>query len=200
MTSSFLFSGCASKYYADLCQATDWKRVGFATGQSGKTSPTDADRAQFKRCLEAEVKPNYQAYGVGIQEGLQTYCQPDRAQKIGASGKDFDLEICASQNQTEKLKSAHKKGVELFCQTSGYTAGYSDSPLEVTCSNESITRFNSEFQRGRTDLLMNKVGTLSNQMSIMKDQITDLKSRNEDLERKNRDLKNRLEETQRKIR
>lgn len=142
------------------------------------------------------MKPDFVAFTAGLNEGLKYFCQPKVAEKEGAVGRSFDFSLCKSSTD---LNVAHERGVNHYCRTSGYTAGLQGKQLQVNCSSETIAIFNSDFQRGRTDLLLNKVTGLDNQLTAMRGQLQRLEEKNNDLKKENRALQLELDDTKRKL-
>lgn len=199
--STLFVTGCVSSYKQtqQQCSVLDWNRLGFMTGQSGQVSPTKANKQQFGECQKVDIKPDYTAFLAGVKEGLKSYCQPQVAEKIGAQGSDFDFSLCQNSSLITELKKSHLSGVSHYCKTSGYAAGLQGAVLQVSCPKDTTAIFNSDFQRGRTDLLLKKVNGLDDQLTAMRKQMRNLEEKNDDLERLNRDLQLKLEDTQRKL-
>ncbi len=199
---ALILSGCASSYKQtqQQCSVLDWNRLGFLTGQAGQASPSKANKQQFGECQKVEIQPNFTAFSAGLKEGLKSYCQPQIAEKYGARGSDYDFGLCESSPVLPDLKKSYEVGVSQYCKSSGYAAGLQGTTLQVSCPAEALATFNSEYQRGRTDLLLNKVNSLDNQLVALRRQMTDMERINDDLERKNRELQLRLEDTERKLR
>jgi hypothetical protein len=191
---ALILSGCASSYKQtqQQCSVIDWNRLGFMTGQSGQVSPTKANKQQFGECQKVEINPDFFAFSAGLKEGLKSYCQPQMAEKFGAQGSDFDFAICENSPLITDLRKSYTAGVAQYCKTSGYKAGLNGTTLSMSCPEEALATFNSEHQRGRTDLLLNKVNSLDNQLIALRRQMTDMERVNDDLERKNRELQLKL--------
>jgi hypothetical protein len=202
--SLFLIS-CTNYQIVERCKQTDWHRLGVMSGMKGLTKPSAEDSRNFQMCVDEGQKPNFAAFDNGLKEGIKRYCTAEASEKRGSLGLDYNFELCTEKNRVELL-SSYNEGVKKYCLSSGYSAGLSGKPMQVSCPKETHGTFNPEFQRGRTDYLVGSVERLSSQVSNMSEHISrleeknkDLDFRNQQLDRKNQDLERELEDTKRKI-
>lgn len=79
-----LMSGCASMSSQE-CEVSDWYAVGFSDGSRG-LSVSQFDRYR-QDCSAHGVSPDLGAYRSGRDEGLQEFCQPERAFELGSQGR-----------------------------------------------------------------------------------------------------------------
>lgn len=73
-------SGCAT-LSEEECRSADWLNIGFEDGLKGYSASRIADHR--KACAKHAVSPDLNRYEKGRLKGLQTYCQPRNAYRIG---------------------------------------------------------------------------------------------------------------------
>ena len=98
-------AACAS-LSEDQCRAGDWRGIGFADGAQGR-SPDHIARHQ-KACAGIGVTPDLQAWLAGRQEGLQRYCTPATAYRVGRNGQSIAPYCSAAQ--LASMRPAHDQG------------------------------------------------------------------------------------------
>lgn len=86
LTAGLLLGGCATMS-PEECQTADWRDVGLRDGLQGL--PLSHLDERIGDCAEAGVTVNGALYRQGRQEGLQSYCQPDNATRLGLDGQDY---------------------------------------------------------------------------------------------------------------
>jgi hypothetical protein len=75
--------GCAS-LSKDECLTADWRTIGYQDGARGALADTVGSHR--KACAKHGVAPNLEAYLYGRNEGLRSYCHPQRGYSLGAGG------------------------------------------------------------------------------------------------------------------
>lgn len=78
-----LLLGCASMSSQE-CQVSDWYAVGYTDGARG--APVNQFSDYQKDCAAHGVAPDFETYRSGRSEGLQEFCQPQRAFDLGSRG------------------------------------------------------------------------------------------------------------------
>ena len=86
----FLLSSCATMS-PEECKAADWREVGQRDGLNGKTLSQLQDRAED--CAKVGVAVNAQAYTLGRDQGLRSYCRLENAVPLGLAG-GFYAGVC----------------------------------------------------------------------------------------------------------
>lgn len=85
---SVAFLGCMLASCATMspeeCKVADWREVGQRDGQNGKPLSQLHDRAED--CGKVGVAINTQAYTIGRNLGLRSYCRLENAVPLGLSG------------------------------------------------------------------------------------------------------------------
>ena len=102
-------SGCATMS-KDECRAADWYTIGFEDGARG----SDADRIGQHReaCAKHGVTPDLERYQSGRDAGLDGFCQPSRAYRLGASGGYYNG-VCKPELEADFLP-AYRDGHRLY--------------------------------------------------------------------------------------
>ena len=80
-----LLAGCASMSSQE-CAVSDWYAVGFTDGSRG--FPVGQFDRYRQDCSAHGVAPDLDAYRSGRNEGLQEFCQPERAFELGSQGRN----------------------------------------------------------------------------------------------------------------
>lgn len=102
-------AGCGGMS-ANECELADWRAVGYEDGVRGVTS--DHFGSYRRACAEHEVAPDFETWQEGRQAGLREYCQPARAYREGASGRDYQG-ICPPDLEGPYLAS-YEEGRTLY--------------------------------------------------------------------------------------
>jgi hypothetical protein len=82
----FLLQGCAT-LNREECQVADWRLIGYQDGAAGLPAARVGEYREA--CAEYAIVPDLDAYQAGRLEGLQEYCTPDNAYRIGESGHAY---------------------------------------------------------------------------------------------------------------
>ena len=81
-----LLQGCAT-LDRDQCQVADWRLIGYQDGVQGK--PSSIIGTYREDCAKHAVVPDLDAWQAGRVQGLQEYCTPANAFRIGRSGHAY---------------------------------------------------------------------------------------------------------------
>lgn len=86
LASVVLLDGCASMSENE-CLVADWRALGYTDGSRG-APVTRFDRYR-RDCAEYGVTPDLEKWRAGRVEGLDLFCQVDRAYELGRNGTDL---------------------------------------------------------------------------------------------------------------
>jgi hypothetical protein len=157
-----LLAGCATAPSTSpaSCLATDWYGLGVQDGQQGRV--LGARNSIAASCAEWGVPPDMPAYHAGREAGLASFCRPERAFDLGASGSSYDG-VCAAHDEWLFL-SAYAEGREkhgLVSAVSSASSRLSRAESEISRIDRKIAEFNREIAqaeagtRPQTDIAYN---------------------------------------------
>lgn len=92
------------------CSVADWRQVGYQDGASGRAPERFVERQQA--CIAAGYGADQQAYMEGRREGLWTWCQPDRAFRLGLEGTRYNG-VCPP-DLDGMFRDAHGEGYRAY--------------------------------------------------------------------------------------
>ncbi|WP_208347549.1 DUF2799 domain-containing protein [Pseudaestuariivita rosea] len=95
-----VLSGCETMTNKE-CMRADWYGIGLSDGQSGRYSDYLDNHA--KACGDIGIVPNQQKWLVGRQAGLQQYCTPENAFKIGRRGDSIN-KVCSPEQHSKMFQ------------------------------------------------------------------------------------------------
>lgn len=104
-----LAQGCAT-LDRDQCQVADWRLIGYQDGVQGK--PAGIIGTYREDCAKHGITPDLTAWQAGRAEGLQEYCTPANAFRIGRTGKGYPT-VCP-EPATAGMKSAYDDGRAIY--------------------------------------------------------------------------------------
>ena len=79
-----LIGGCSS-LSKEECLRGDWRGIGYKDGTEGHHA--DRINKHTKACAKHEIRPDFNAYEAGRQQGLeQVYCKPRNGYQLGLGG------------------------------------------------------------------------------------------------------------------
>jgi hypothetical protein len=104
-----LLNGCAS-ISKNECLSANWEDVGIRDGANGQ--PEEYLIRHSTACAKVGVTPDRSAWLKGRERGLERFCVPQRAYRIGESGGGFDVGICRNFDE-ERLLGAYERGREV---------------------------------------------------------------------------------------
>ena len=97
---------CAS-LSEEECLAGDWRQIGIADGQAGRAA--DFIDRHREACAPVGVTPDIAAWAAGRKIGLQAYCTPDNAYRIGRNGRVI-RPVCPAESYPA-LEAANRRGL-----------------------------------------------------------------------------------------
>ena len=127
-----------------------------------------------KACAKHGITPDLQAYRAGRNEGLQHYCQPSRAFKVGSSGGGYSG-VCADHDEPSFL-DAYNSGYNLYNLRSRVNA--SNNQIRA---KETQLKKNEDVMREKEAALIAKETTVEDRILILAD-LKDLSEENGQLE------------------
>lgn len=107
--STMLLAGCASMSKSE-CLYADWQAIGFEDGSVGM--PASAVSSRRQACAKAGVTPDMDAYLAGRDQGLQEYCTPGNAFRVGENGGGYSG-VCARHDEASFLDQ-YRVGARLY--------------------------------------------------------------------------------------
>ncbi|MGB5472225.1 MAG: DUF2799 domain-containing protein [Gammaproteobacteria bacterium] len=81
-----LLQGCAT-LDRDQCRVADWRLIGYQDGVQGK--PSSIIGTYREDCAKHAIVPDLDAWQAGRAQGLQEYCTPANAFRLGRSGHAY---------------------------------------------------------------------------------------------------------------
>lgn len=102
-------AGCATLNESE-CVNGDWRSIGFEDGARGATVSRIGHHR--KACAEYAIKPDFDAYNRGHEQGLQSYCRPRNGYSTGRRGKTYHG-VCPATLEPDFLM-AYKAGHKIY--------------------------------------------------------------------------------------
>ena len=78
--------GCAS-LSENECRTASWEQIGYGDGSRGAARNREA--AHVDACLEYGIAMDHEAWEAGYEQGLDLYCTPENALRIGIAGGEY---------------------------------------------------------------------------------------------------------------
>lgn len=92
------------------CQVADWRAVGHQDGAEGR--PAERFVALQQACAAAGMGADQTLYMRGRSEGLWTYCEPERAFRLGVAGTGYSG-VCPAELDGV-FRDAHQEGLRAY--------------------------------------------------------------------------------------
>jgi Protein of unknown function (DUF2799) len=108
-TITLALSGCTSMS-ASECRTVDWQTIGYEDGVAGRSG--DYIGQHRKACAKFGVKPDFESYQMGREQGLHEYCQPENGFRVGERGNEY-RGICPAALENAFL-NAYNSGHHLY--------------------------------------------------------------------------------------
>ena len=80
-----LFLGSCATLSESECRAGDWTTIGFEDGAQGRLPEFIAQHREA--CAEYGIAPDLAAWRAGREQGLLSYCTPQKAYELGRSAR-----------------------------------------------------------------------------------------------------------------
>ena len=113
---ALLAQSCASVMTEEECLSADWREVGRNDGLYGQPGEKFEERAE--RCQKFGVVADFDAYAIGREAGLASYCTPLSGFEEGRSGRRYQ-NVCPLETERDFL-AEYDLGRELYQLTQDY--------------------------------------------------------------------------------
>lgn len=110
MAAFALLGGCAS-LSKDECRSASWVDIGIRDGADGR--PEEYLIHHTTACARVGVQPDREAWLAGRERGLERFCVPQRAFRIGEYGGGFESALCLGYDE-DRLIEAYEKGRDVY--------------------------------------------------------------------------------------
>ena len=94
----------------NACQEGDWAAIGLRDGTLGRAASFVDNHA--KACADLGIVPDRSAWEAGRQRGLQSYCSPDNAYRLGRNGRRLS-HVC-TPTQMAALDAPNRHGLRYY--------------------------------------------------------------------------------------
>lgn len=146
MTAVLLLGGCASYFKRKECEKVNWFEHGQRVAMKGQRLNADP---LLNECRKVEAKISESQVDLGFKSGMQKYCEPNYAYKVGRDGDLFSRDLCDGP-QIRSLLSHHQRGITDYCQKeNGFQAGASGKRYQNVCTPEQEKTFLPQYRKGR---------------------------------------------------
>jgi predicted nucleic acid-binding Zn-ribbon protein len=133
------------------------------------------------QCRKEEANIDHAALSNGFHKGMEEYCTPDFAYRLGRQAELLSNDMC-SDSMLIKMKQRHAEGVKDYCQPSnGEPAGASGKKYNQICPREMETAFLPEFNKGRKKYLTGLIARRESEIHDLERDVTNLERRKDDL-------------------
>jgi hypothetical protein len=95
-------ASCSSAPSKTACMAMDWRTIGYEDGAAGY--PASRIGAHRRSCGEHGVAPDFDAYQAGRAQGLEEFCTPANAYRVGAAGGQY-AGVCPIEREENFLRA-----------------------------------------------------------------------------------------------
>jgi hypothetical protein len=161
------------------CQVADWKAVGYQDGANGRGAERFVPRQQA--CVAAGYGADQDAYMAGRREGLWTWCQPERAFRMGLGGSSYNG-VCPIELDGV-FRDAHAEGFRAWRAMSDLR----DAEGKVTSLRSEIDAIESKIDANEAGLIASQTDSERerhrNELIRLRDERNRLMSRRRDAER-----------------
>lgn len=107
---ALLLAGCAS-LTPDQCRHADWRQIGFTDGMDGESAARINEHA--KACAEVGVRPDFDQYLHGREQGLRSYCRPENGFMVGRSGNLANAAADCPEHMKFAFMAEYRRGQEV---------------------------------------------------------------------------------------
>jgi hypothetical protein len=155
---ALLLTACTSAL-KKRCESTNWFEYGETVAKRGQRTSSDSFVLD---CEKEEAKVDHSSLSQGFQKGLDEYCTPDFAYRMGRQGEFLSNDMCSGAMEL-MMKPKHDQGVRDYCQASNAeAAGATGKKYNQICPKELEAAFLPGFNQGRkkylTGLITRKEG------------------------------------------
>lgn len=108
--------GCATGMTEDECASADWQTLGERDGSYGETLDRFDERSAH--CAKFEIIADLEAYKLGRDRGLETYCTPQSGYDTGRRGDIY--QYACPQSSEPAFLAEYEIGRQLYILTKDY--------------------------------------------------------------------------------
>jgi hypothetical protein len=138
--------GCASYFKRQECEKINWFEHGQNVAMRGDRLDADPVIAECRK-VEADIAES--KLDLGFKSGMQKYCDPANAYKVGREGDPFVRDLCEGPT-IRQLMSEHKRGIVDYCKKeNAYQAGASGKKYRGVCTTAEEKDFLPGYRKGR---------------------------------------------------
>lgn len=107
---SLLLLGCSNnEKLVNLAQQDQWEQVGFIDGNSGHYQ---RGKPELEK-LSMLTNNDYETYKKGYTEGVNLFCQPQRAYQHGLDGQEYQGQ-CVNTSEERLIIEEWQKGYDIY--------------------------------------------------------------------------------------
>lgn len=103
------------------CAAADWSVLGYTDGAEGRSAASFGERAQV--CANAGYGADQARFDQGYQNGLRSYCQPERGFRVGEEGNN--VSVTCPADLEGPFQAAYRDGRDLYRARSAWESAQS---------------------------------------------------------------------------
>jgi hypothetical protein len=93
-----LLAGSCATMSPEACQSADWRALGEVDGAAGAT--LSKYEARSNDCAKVGITPDFPAYSLGRDYGLQSFCQPASGFRAGLNGYSY-AGVCTGASEAD---------------------------------------------------------------------------------------------------
>ena len=106
--SLLLISGCATLSESE-CTSADWYQIGLKDGTAGEAIHLFSEHQTS--CEKHDISADFDLYGQGRNEGLQSYCTSESGYSEGINGLEY-VGVCPEHTEQD-FKTAYVEGLRI---------------------------------------------------------------------------------------
>lgn len=135
---------CSSPQY-DKCSSEKWDTLGISLGQDGKDYK---ENEYIQSCQKIGVKPDMEKLEKGYNEGLTSYCTPQRFRESAEKGDALLDSLCPS-DLSKILQKETNMGLKIHCTKEGaLDRGLSNKLNKDVCPPKFKQTYNKYYSEG----------------------------------------------------
>lgn len=163
------FLASCSSWTTDKCQNNNWDTTGYTDGSNGKNNSSGM---YASKCQKKGVSINTQAYNVGYQRGLNSYCNYNKGHQTAFAGQQKEA-ICSPIADYNK---GYSKGTAEYCTAeTGYKVALDGGPEAQICSGQGATAFINGYRKGRKKFVLEEIEAIKGDLVKAKKDLDDVR-------------------------
>lgn len=183
-----LLGSCATMS-EDQCLAGAWGEQGYKDGADGLPMSRLDDHAQA--CAKVGVTPNVSAYGAARDDGLRSYCRPERGFVEGREGDTYHG-ACSSTDEADFLP-AYRDGQLVHAAQ----AEVNEAESEARRLEDRVGRLEGRLRDAERDL--GKDDLTEEQKRALRDTIRDIRQDRDRTRREAREARDDVDQAEREL-